>query len=248
MIDPIWRSRIDETLSCNDNKYIYRIPGAGVVIDNCQIMHNGLKIVKDCYCGPSMTQLIKENKGVHEPQEEYIFQQILPLIRPGSVMVELGSYWAFYSMWFKIMVPDSRCYMMDEDMSYLDTGKVNFALNYLEGTFALGSVNRNTSIRHIMGQNSIARIGILHSDIQHAEVEMLKQGRDLLQFVDYAFISTHSENGHNTVLDIIKEEMRLIANINHADTFSVDGLIVGQNKSLGEAKVNYTNKRAQYNA
>ena len=39
-------------------------------------MHNGLKIHLGSYYGPEgATQLII-NKGVHEPQEEYVFQEV----------------------------------------------------------------------------------------------------------------------------------------------------------------------------
>ena len=34
-----------------------------------QIMHNGLRVLADGYCGEWMTQLIARCRGCHEPQE-----------------------------------------------------------------------------------------------------------------------------------------------------------------------------------
>ena len=44
--------------------------------------------------------MLLENKGVHEPQEEKAFLEVLNYVEKGSTMIELGSYWGFYSLWF----------------------------------------------------------------------------------------------------------------------------------------------------
>ena len=46
---------------------------------NYQLMHNGIKIIQDCYYGSWITTLIEILKGHHEPQEEKVFYEILKL-------------------------------------------------------------------------------------------------------------------------------------------------------------------------
>jgi hypothetical protein len=46
------------------------------------------------------TEIVKRLWGHHEPQEEKVFHEVLKQIRPGGVMIELGAYWGYYSLWF----------------------------------------------------------------------------------------------------------------------------------------------------
>lgn len=249
MIDAHWLARIEDAKSSKDNQFIIKIPDAGKIYCSSadiaydyQLMHNGIKVIKDGYCGEAMTELIRQNHGIHEPQEERIFQQVLPLIKTNAVMVELGAYWAFYSLWFKSAIEGSKCYMVDECQEYLDVGIKNFELNRQEGTFLLGCVNRDFSLKSIMEKYSLYHIDVLHTDIQHAEVEMLENGIDLLDNVDYLFVSTHSDIGHSRCSDLIGSRMRIIADIPLSKSHSVDGLIVAQCKSLDEIKLSYNLK------
>ena len=54
-------------------------------------MHNGTRIAYGTY-GTEDTEyvmkMIEANRGVHEPQEEKVFQQVLPLMPSGAVMLE----------------------------------------------------------------------------------------------------------------------------------------------------------------
>ncbi|MFQ5952839.1 MAG: hypothetical protein ACE5JK_05495, partial [Candidatus Omnitrophota bacterium] len=92
-----------EVCAAPDNKYIPRDKNAGKIIDNNLIMHNGLKVRMGefAYYGDFAKIVLTTNKGVHEPQQERIFKEVLKYIPEGGTMIELGSYWAFYSMWFK---------------------------------------------------------------------------------------------------------------------------------------------------
>ena len=44
-----WTARIADVLACPDNALLPRVPGAGRLDGRVQLMHNGLKVVKDCY-------------------------------------------------------------------------------------------------------------------------------------------------------------------------------------------------------
>ena len=88
--------RIKYASECMDTKFIDKIEDAGKVFDNYQLMFNGVKIKKDCYCGEWMTELITKSDGFHEPQEEKAFYEVLKRIPDGSTMLEVGSFWAWY--------------------------------------------------------------------------------------------------------------------------------------------------------
>jgi len=51
----------------------------------------------------------------------------LPLV---STMLELGSYWAFYSMWFYREVPNAGCFCVEPASRNIQMDKDNFALNF----------------------------------------------------------------------------------------------------------------------
>jgi hypothetical protein len=38
------------------------------------------------------------NRGVHEPLEEFVFQEVLKRLPEACAMIELGAYWGHYSM------------------------------------------------------------------------------------------------------------------------------------------------------
>ena len=64
-------------------------------------MHNGLAVTAQGYYG-AFSDILTANRGVHEPAEERLFAAVLAQIDPSraALMVELGSYWAYYSTWF----------------------------------------------------------------------------------------------------------------------------------------------------
>ena len=67
------RIRVLTTLCCDDCSLLPRVENAGQVIyendGSCyQLMHNGLKVGRDCYYGSWMTTLIELAKGFHEPK------------------------------------------------------------------------------------------------------------------------------------------------------------------------------------
>ncbi len=121
-ISPYWRARIDKVKQSSDNKRIDYVSDAGKIFPTHQLMHNGIRITLGSYYDYGNTHLLVENNGVHEPQEEYIFQQVLPFIREGGTMMELGSYWAFYSLWFASKVKNAKCIMIEPDPHKMNFG------------------------------------------------------------------------------------------------------------------------------
>lgn len=119
-----------------DTDPIPKVHGAGEVGDVAgtpvQVMHNGVIVERDCYYGPWMTEIIHTLRGHHEPQEEWAFHQIVQRLRgdtPTPVMVEFGSFWAYYSLWLAHEIPGAACVLVEPDEQHLDVGLRNFALN-----------------------------------------------------------------------------------------------------------------------
>jgi hypothetical protein len=243
-VDDFWRERIDLAVSSPDNENIPRCPGAGIIKNGKQLMHNGIWVNVGSYYGPEISRLLAENQGVHEPQEEYIFQKVLDYIKTKNsskkVMVELGSFWAFYSLWFKRTFPQARAIMVEPEEYNIHSGKRNFALNLFEGTFINAFVGDNheperagtvraVSVDGIAKEFNLEHIDILHSDIQGFEEAMLSGAENVLsnQSAEFLFVSTHTNDLHYACLDTIKSYgYKIICDVDLNDTYFEDGLIV----------------------
>ena len=60
--------------------------------------------------------------GVDEPLEERVFGDLLPQLPAGSVVLELGSFWAFYSLWLRAAVDDAAVHLVEPVTSNLARG------------------------------------------------------------------------------------------------------------------------------
>jgi hypothetical protein len=103
-------------------------------------MHNGVKVVKDCYYRWRGTFIFVATKGVHEPQDERVFAEVLKFVQPGGLMIELGAYWGFYSLWFAHEIANPRCLLVEPELINLDLGRENFRLNAKDGEFVRAMV------------------------------------------------------------------------------------------------------------
>ena len=93
-------NRIEKVCSSPENNFIKRVPDAGKISNGWITMHNGIQVSALGYYGKGILNMLVRNLGVHEPEEERVFQEVLKYVQPGSTMIEAGSYWAFYSLWF----------------------------------------------------------------------------------------------------------------------------------------------------
>ncbi|CAN5475150.1 hypothetical protein BH09BAC3_BH09BAC3_34500 [soil metagenome] len=239
-LTPYWHNRISTVKASSDNQKIEHVTNAGKVYVDHQLVHNGMKITLGSYYDYGNTHLLMENRGVHEPQEEYAFAEILKVIPTGGTMMELGSYWAFYSMWFASKVTQARCYMIEPDPHKMNFGKLNFKLNNLTGTFDLGFITDQPNLRssipyysvdHLLKKYKIDHLNILHSDIQGYELRMLEGSIEALekQKIDYFFISTHSNELHTCCINKLKSHhYTIVCEVNLDESYSVDGLIVAK--------------------
>jgi len=246
MLTDDWEERIKEVIICPDNNDIPRVTNAGQVEKGKQIMHNGLKINLGSYYGPEFVQMFYRNKGVHEPQEEKIFQEVLKVIPNGGTMIEMGAFWSFYSMWFNKDVKNANNYMIEPDKVNLKCGTNNFKLNNMKGHFTHGFIGKESSnlegtpmicIDDFVKEKEIKHIDILHSDIQGFEHDMLLGSEKTIASnkVSFIFVSTHTspKGVHQKCIDFLKNHnYPIIVDVDLDNTFSADGLIVAHSPQV----------------
>lgn len=251
-MDKYLQERVKLTSNCHDCDVLPKVENAGCVIDGnpqYQVMHNGIKVSLGGYHGKWMQEIITNLKGHHEPQEEKAFYEVLKYVPEGGIMIELGSYWAYYSMWFHQYVKNSVNYMVEPNKEKLKVGVNNFRLNNMDGNFinaSIGSISKKDNVfidwdgskalinqitlDKIIKDKKINYIDLLHADIQGAELEMLLGAKLALEMkcIRFVFISTHGYC-HSKCIKMLKQyEYDVICEHSIAESFSADGLIVAK--------------------
>ncbi len=250
--------RAELTISCRDCDVIPKQPFAGTVETDAegkrwQIMHNGLRVEHGVYHGDYMAGIISALRGHHEPQEELAFWEVLKCLAGAPTMVELGAFWAYYSLWFRTSFPHGHSFMFEPDAEHLAAGQRNFARNGFSGYFeltaagvdgsaqfmdeTLGQVRTvaTKSITTLCNERSIDFLDLLHMDVQGAEVSALIGAEPLVAAgkLRFVFVSTHHHLISGDPLTHQKCLQWLIAHGAHIlcehsvnESFSGDGLIV----------------------
>lgn len=257
ILDEDWKIRIQDVIDCQDNVQIKRHPKAGIVKNGKQIMHNGIAITVGGYYGGAIAQMLQKNKGVHEPQEEYAFAEVLKTMREGATMIEFGSYWSFYSIWFNKEIANAKNFMVEPDVFNLRYGINNFKLNKVKGKFLHAFIDKEPgfidgvpviSVDEFVVEQDIQFIDILHSDIQGFEFKMLLGAINTIKNhkIGYFFISTHGNKVHTECLDfLIENDFQILCEADEKETYSVDGLIVAKSKKyegLDQIKISLKSK------
>lgn len=214
------KERAEMTMGCHDADYIPKVreAGASKKVDgvDVQVMHNGLLVKKNGYQGKWQAEIIKTLKGIHEPQEEKVFYEVLKRLKGATSMIELGSWWSYYSMWFLRNNPGALAVCGEPDPVNIELGKANMALNGFglnkdviflpvasgktsgkKLSFKTEAGNTITvptrSIDDIVSGEKLKKVDILHFDIQGAELDTLKGAEKSIKAgkVRFVFISTH---------------------------------------------------------
>lgn len=265
------QKRIEIAIKCKDAEYIPKVSNAGEIVDGerpFQIMHNGIKIYLDSHYGDFNTTIMKHLKGIHEPQEEKVFYEVLKVIPKNATMLELGSFWAYYSIWFNSEIENAQNYMVEPVVNMMQKGIDNFELNNMNGDFTSACVGDSSkdsidfedwdkskiSMKQIcvddfLEEKRIEYLNILHTDIQGAEFNMLKGAQKSFNknMIGFVFISTHSEEIHFNCLNFIKSNnFNIIAEHTPNESYSTDGLITAVHKSIKFPKVKIS-KRTRFN-
>ena len=214
--------RVALTCSCRDSDVIPKVENAGAIVNDpqhgrtVQLMHNGLKVLAGGYYGTWMSEIIQQLNGHHEPQEELIFHKLLERLdqQPAS-MIELGSFWAYYSLWFLKQNPAQRkAICLEADPEHLKVGQENARINQLKPLFMNGFAGETASeqplafptersgviplnrysVDQLIQQHKLERVEILHIDTQGAEFSVLKGAQNAIenQSIRFVVLSTHS--------------------------------------------------------
>ena len=244
---------------CRDTDSVPKVVDAGSVMaaadgTRYQIMHNGLKVLADGYCGEWQTELIRRCRGHHEPQEERVFHEILTRLPANATMLELGGWWAFYSMWFLQGHPARRAVVVEPDPQHRAVGEANARLNASELTFVSGFVGATpapalpfrietgeeivvprVTVPDLMRDHGIQTLDLLHCDTQGAELDVLNSCEALLRDgrIRLLVLSTHhwlisgdALTHQNCLERVISWGGHVIAEHDVHESFSGDGLIV----------------------
>jgi FkbM family methyltransferase len=265
---PLMRSpeeRIEITTLCRDADVLPRVENAGAVVRQengtlAQIMHNGVKVLAGGYCGSWMQNLITRCRGVHEPQEEVAFAEIMKHLADDATMIELGGYWSYYSIWFLTRGPGRRAIVVEPDPAHLEVGRTNVRLNACEPQFVQAFVGRRSappskfktvdsgeielpcvSLPDLVESHGIEYVDLLHCDTQGSELDILESCQDLAAAgrLGWTVVSTHS---HHITRDPLTHQrcLALLAGAGAAilaehdvqESFSGDGLIVAKFGSI----------------
>jgi len=176
-------------ISSPEYPFIPKHPDAGTCKGGHLIMHNGVRVLPTCYLGWQNYVMVRDARGVHEPEEERVFMDVLRTLGPGATMVELGAYWAFYSLWFQQAIEGARSVLVEPTLSNLNYGRKNFRINGRKGTFVHAFIGaeeaerngqRTVTVDSIARESGLDSIDILHADIQGHERTMLDGARELL--------------------------------------------------------------------
>jgi len=228
--------RFREIISDPLNLLIERHSSSGMVDrDGYVYLHNGNRVPvsgENSYYG-DFSKVLIVNRGVHEPLEEFCFQETLKKITDQKpMMIELGSFWAHYSMWFLKKFPKAECFMIEPNSKALNTGQKNFQTNnFPNGQFILSKVaNDGFKLDSFANEKKLKKVSILHSDIQGWELEMLDGANNFLtqQIANYIFMSTHSQKIHEEAIRKLESFGYIIEVSSDFDhhTTSYDGFIL----------------------
>lgn len=248
------------TIGCQDCAGITKVAEAGRTIETpagaVQIMHNGIKVRAGGYHGDWMAQVIRALQGHHEPQEELVFHHMLKYVRHNSLIVELGAFWAYYTLWYLHEIPGASAICVEPDPANLSVGRQNAALNELESRIefhqawvggqyldhlempceSTGAVQGLPcldfeAILRLAGDRVIE---VLHMDVQGQELPFAKTMQAAADgTVRFVVMSTHhssisgSTTTHTDCLAILNQVgATILAQHDVQQSYSGDGLIV----------------------
>ncbi len=233
--------RFREIISDPLNLMIARCPLAGSVVNGLVYLHNGIRVP---VAGPysyygKFSQILALNRGVHEPLEEYVFQQTLKALGSAPVILELGAFWGHYSMWLLHAHPDGRAIMVEPNKNNFQAGLVNLRLNKLEAETLNGFIGKDAiQVDTLLSIRGLDHLDILHADIQGYELEMIQGAHNTLSEhrADYVFISTHSQDLHESVISELSSHgyrIEVACDVD-SETTSFDGLVFASSPSANQ--------------
>jgi len=226
-----------EVMSDPSNLLIPRCRHAGKKLkhngEEIVVMSNGLVVSAHGYYG-KFSDVLVTNYGVHEAAEERLISAIFDRAPEDAVMVEVGAYWAFYTVWFLRAVLNGRAWCVEADEKNRKIGLYNLALNGVTSEdFSIGFVKTGYWESYANAIGLPRSIYCILIDIQGYEtalvpdlVSAIASGK--LQ-VGYIMVGTHSHEAHEQVLTELRDDagLRVVAALDFDnETFFHDGMIL----------------------
>jgi len=231
--------RFREIISDPINLLIPRAPSAGMIKNGMVCLHNGIYVPlegEEAYFG-KFSEVLVINRGVHEPLEEFVFQELLKILPTSPISLELGAYWAHYSMWLKQVRPNAFPILVEPDDKHLLAGINNFRRNNFSGEFIKEFVGHGQfEVDSFLKSRPGLKLNLLHSDIDLHEMSMLRGAVRALseRLIDYLFISTHSQSLHTQVVSELEKfgyRIEVSSDFDH-DTTSFDGFVMASSPEV----------------
>jgi len=242
-----WQTRFDLTIADPANMKIPRCRHAGKLVQNGEVvvMFNGIVVTTYGYYG-GFSRILQLNAGVHEAGEELLWGEIINRMSPGATVVEFGSYWAYYSVWFARAVPNARVFAIEAVAQNMQVGQENARLNGVEGKIDWTTGFVDTGFwATFSATKGISEVDAMLVDIQGFEMKLVPDlvnaiSRGALK-VKYIVIGTHGQDIHLACLRWIRQAgLRVVASSDHFQTFFVDGVIVATTVSEAEGGIPFT--------
>ncbi len=232
-------------MRCEDNGALERCANAGQKEGGTLIMHNGLRLKPSSLGSWCLCEVAKANRGVLEPQHERAFAELLRIMGPSPLILDVGARSGYYALWMKRLRPGSRCVVVEPDKGHLRSAQKNFELNQLQGQFFQAyigsSCNRLVDGVQVLTIEEIARrlktdyIDLLHADVGGYELELLQGTAPIFKDrgVNYLLISTHAKALHEECRAFLEAQRYVIlADVNLPQSCVEDGLLVARRKEL----------------
>jgi len=183
----------------------------------------GVKVLDSGGCYPG-GQGISE----HYDDEKSRLDVVLDSIEGTSpVMVEVGSYWALWSLLFRNKFPDGINILVEMFAEKLQVGIDNFCLNgFTDNVYAYhggvalsesgsfhdaGTMGAEVTLGQLMEATNVSKLDFVHCDIQGSELEFLKAHTDMFEQkrILHIVVGTHphiSENKqiHEDVIEFLE--------------------------------------------
>lgn len=226
------------------NILIPRSEDSGSTIGNKLILHSGITVDSNSYYPDLMSTLLKRNKGVHEPEEEFCFRKLMERIlatnaksRPS--IMELGCYWAFYTKWFlkELAHQDPIAFCVEPVASNLckavsnlsdSKGRILYYNDYVCKSTRADAPARLFDFDLAMKMLDENNLTLLHSDIQGFETDLFDIAIPYFERkrIENVFVSTHNQRIHEHCISRLQHHGYFI---NYAMPFnlssSCDGFI-----------------------
>jgi len=166
----------------------------------------------------------------HKKEHTYFLEVLDNIKHKKAVMIEIGSFWAIWSLLFRKRFPNGKNILIELGKKRLDVGLENFKLNRFSSTSYHGGfcLNESNTLKNevldseeigpelnffdICREQDLDVIDLVHMDIQGSELLLLESIKPILeeQKILNLVVATHSDEIHKKILEFLLEHKYII--------------------------------------